>query len=71
MNAAADLVLTRPRPRARGVRMTASKTNRCCIRVGSLLASWLAMSVPVAAQTAPSVGPDIVCLLYTSDAADD
>ena len=43
--------------------MTASKVNRCCIRVGSLLASWLAMSVPVAAQTAPSVGPDIVATM--------
>ena len=43
--------------------MTASKANRCCIRVGSLLASWLAMSLPVAAQTAPSVGPDIVATM--------
>jgi clan AA aspartic protease (TIGR02281 family) len=43
--------------------MTASKANRCRIRVGSLLASWLAMSVPVAAQTAPSVGPDIVATM--------
>ena len=44
--------------------MTACKANRCCcIRVGSLLALWLAMSVPVAAQTAPSVGPDIVATM--------
>ena len=43
--------------------MTASKANRCCMCLGSLLAWSLALSFPGAAQTAPGVGADILATM--------
>ena len=43
--------------------MTASKVNRCRMGLGSLLASSLALSFPVAAQTPPGVGADILATM--------
>jgi hypothetical protein len=45
------------------IRMTASKANRCRMGLGSLLAWSLALSFPVAAQTPPGVGADILATM--------
>jgi hypothetical protein len=45
------------------IRMTASKANRCRMGLCSLLAWSLALSFPVAAQTPPGVGADILATM--------
>ena len=43
--------------------MTASKANRCCMCLGSLLAWSFALSFPGAAQPAPGAGADIIATM--------